>query len=220
MYKELTDKDLTEYAIVDELAKGIFEYKLISVIRNKKAHYRREDKAGFVHKRCILEPDIHLGEKAGQMIANKVGMRCCKIDLYRQPVPEFGRVDLASISYIDLGYDDRLISNGVREYARKNNIDNVYLPDIDLIFAAMKEVYRRENRPYEEYQEFMQDFIDMMMYDIKFGNTDRLTTNWFVRKNLTTGKIDLYPLFDNEGILGFPDKIPEILDEETIKKAN
>jgi len=89
-----------------------------------------------------------------------------------------------------------------------------------MIFAAAKEVFMKYDRPYSEYKEFMQDFIDMVVYDIKFGNVDRVTTNWHLRRNHSTGKIDLYPIFDNESILGFSEIIPDNFDEDTLREFN
>lgn len=220
MYNEINGIDEQEYVKVDDISKGVYEYKKKSLVESPKKSYSRKEKACFVYKRCIMEPDIHFGEKVGQMLALKMGIRACDIDLYREDIPEFRRVDTGSISYFDLGSDDVFIGNGIYEYAKKNNLSNDYLPDIDMIFAAIKEVFMKYDRPYEEYKEFMQDFINMMVYDLKFGNADRLTTNWRVRRNLTTGKIDLYPIFDNEGILGFPERIPDSFDEETLVEFN
>ena len=62
-------------------------------------------------------------------------------------------------------------------------------------------------RPYSEFIDFKQDFIDMVVYDIKLLNPDRGLENWFIRQNKSTKAIDLYPMFDNEMILGFDDDI-------------
>ena len=64
-------------------------------------------------------------------------------------------------------------------------------------------------RPYSEFIDFKQDFIDMVVYDIKLLNPDRGLENWFIRQNKSTKAIDLYPMFDNEMILGFDRQITE-----------
>ena len=41
-------------------------------------------------------------------------------------------------------------------------------------------------RPYSEFIDFKQDFIDMVVYDIKLLNPDRGLENWFIRQNKST----------------------------------
>ena len=61
----------------------------------------------------------------------------------------------------------------------------------------------------------------MSIYDLKYMNPDRRLNNWFIRKNKKTGQLDLYPMFDNEMILGFDNDLNDgKLSEETLEKED
>ena len=209
--------DISIYENVYEYPIGRIEYNL----RDMPETYQREDEVKFEYKRCISEPDMHFGEMTAYKAAQKIGIPCCKVELYKSPYYNKPDVyEIGAISHFDLSSDDSLISADslMYKYYKKNKLENDYMPDIDSIFDAVYEKFRSEERPFYEFLKFKRDFISMLMFDLTFGNYDRGPINWFLRKNNKTGEIDLYPMFDNEAILGFSDEILE--DTSYIKIAN
>lgn len=73
MYKTVTI-DLQKYEQVYENPTGRIEYYLIDMPKE----YTREDKTKFEYKRCIFEPDMHLGEMTAYKAAEKIGIPCLK----------------------------------------------------------------------------------------------------------------------------------------------
>ena len=54
----------------------------------------------------------------------------------------------------------------------------------------------------EDVKENLKSAIDMMVYDCMFGNNDRHSQNWAMYTDEENGKAKLYPLYDNERVLG------------------
>jgi len=129
-------------------------------------------------------------------------------------------------------YDE--IRKGLYEYRARNpellndrkNHNRLYFKiyngtDIDTIMDSIFGYMNRNGRPYQEFLDFKQDFINMAIYDLKYMNPDRRLNNWFIRKNKKTGQLDLYPMFDNEMILGFDNDLNDgKLSEETLEKED
>ena len=201
--------DITKYKEVFEHKVGSYEYNL----RNMPDTYTRDDKVKFQYKRCIFEPDIHYGEMTAFKIAEKLGIPCCKAELLKRPyLRKPNLFETGVMSYFSLSSEDELLSPEIliSRYCKEKGINNDYMADIDTIFEAISQIFLREKRPLSEFLKFKKDFIVMLMFDLKFGNYDRGLNNWILRKNKKTGELDLYPMFDNEAILGFAD---EVLDE-------
>lgn len=59
----------------------------------------------------------------------------------------------------------------------------------------------------EDAKENLKSAIDMMVYDCMFGNNDRHSQNWAMCTDEETGRATMYPLYDNERVLGL--SIPE-----------
>lgn len=218
MYKQVII-DLKKYEPVYEYPVGRIEYNFI----NMPKQYPRNGRAKFEYKRCIFEPDMHLGEMTACKIAEKIGIPCCEIELFKKPHSLNPRLfETGSISYFDLSSDEFIhpAENIVKDYCRANNISNDYMADIDTIFAAIYERYKRDNRPVSEFLKFKRDFIMMTVFDLKFGNYDRGLNNWYLRRNNKTGYLDLYPMFDNEAILGFVDDVLEDKSYSSIAEFN
>lgn len=151
---------------------------------------------------------MHIGELLGSIIARKIGFKVCEVELYKAPLSKPGKYDIGAISYVKKSKNDSIywsksIING---YIKKQGIKNQrdWVHDIDTILNSMFGYFITEkHRPYQEYLDFKQDFINMIIYDLKFMNPDRDETNWMLRENNETGEIDIYPLFDNSEILAF-----------------
>ena len=198
--------DLTKYKKVDVFSEedSIYEYGAINPhdMKNRKNHNR------FFLKISKWNVDQHLGEYIGYKIAQKIGFRCCDIDIYK--APRSGKTDIieyGAISFIEEAEDDitYLPHNMIQEYRKKNGLEikKNWIYGIDTVLNSFLKKVTDDGRPYEDFLEFKQDFINMMIYDIKFTNADRSSDNWLIRTDKATKKTDLYPLFDNAAILGF-----------------
>ena len=205
------------------------EYKLDPFARPKDEvfEYNRrnpidEDKRGnhntLFLKRSFWSYDIHVREMLGYLIAKECGIPACETELAIYPMLH-GHFEKAVISYSEVSIDDKIILpiNLVNEYRRKIGLkpNHDWLLDVESILNSVFGLMTEKRRPKEEYDKFLQDFITMMIYDIKFVNSDRDNKNWYIRINNRTGEIDLYPLFDNASIFASErDPIPNITDEQ------
>ena len=88
------------------------------------------------------------------------------------------------------------------------------------IYEPVYERFKEDGRPISEFLKFKKDFIMMTVFDLRFGNFDRGLNNWYILQDKVTGRLDLYPLFDNEAILGFTDDIPEDTTYASIAEFN
>ncbi len=221
MYKEISKIDLSKYRMVSEYPKNRFEYNLKELDQDKNFVYSKDDEAKFVFKRCVFEPYIHFGEKVAYEIAKKVGIKCCRAELFNG-VGGLWNNSTGVISYFDTSSDDNLLNPyWALTWYREKYGKNIFPASIDIIFDACKKYFFDDNnRPDKEFKEFVQDFIDMTIFDLKFGNYDRGDTNWLLRVGKKDGKYELYPMFDNETILGFTEDEPSPLTVENIEKFN
>ena len=90
--------------------------------------------------------------------------------------------------------------------------------DVESILNTVFGMMQENGRPLEEFDTFLQDFIDMMIFDIAFVNSDRDHKNWHIRQNINNGKIELYPLFDNASIFATEkDYKKPVTDDEALK---
>ena len=219
MYKTVTINHCTYEEIYEGPSRGRFEF----AIRNMPSSYGRKDRIKFEYKRCIFEPDMHFGEMTAFKIAEMLRIPCCEVELFSKPYPSQPHVcETGCISHFDVGSDDILYvaENVVSKYAKRHGIKNYYLIDIDSIFAIVYDFFKEHNRPLTEFLKFKRDFIVMTIFDLKFGNFDRGINNWFIRKNKKTGEMELYPMFDNEAILGFTDDILDDMSYNSVSKFN
>lgn len=216
--------DSTKYFEYDDQRGILKEYRAIAP---KNTDIRNNHNIFFL-KRPKSVYDEHIGEVLGSIIGKKMCFKVCEAELYKSPLPIPNRYINGVISYVDKSKDDILLLPNyiIKDYLKSQNINrdiNNYGIDIDTIMNSIYFYMNKNQRPYKEFLDFKQDFIDMMIYDIKLLNTDRGLSNWFIRKNQKTGEIDLYPMFDNERILGFDNDIEEgesELSENDLKKEN
>ena len=213
--------DLKKYTLYDEIRKGLYEYRA----RNPELLNDRKNHNRFYFKRTIWTEDTHISEFLGFLLGKKNGIKVCECELYKAPLLLNNKFDYGVISYEKTCQDDILISPGliIKDFLEKQNSDKeIYNgTDIDTIMDSIFGYMNRNGRPYQEFLDFKQDFINMAIYDLKYMNLDRRLNNWFIRKNKKTGQLDLYPMFDNEMILGFDNDLNDgKLSEETLEKED
>jgi hypothetical protein len=66
--------------------------------------------------------------------------------------------------------------------------------------------------------ENLKDAFDMIAYDCLLGNNDRHSENWAMYTDVETGKVKMYPLYDNERVLGL--SRPEVEMKRAVQKDN
>ena len=170
-------------------------------------------------KRTLWSEDVDVREMLGYLIAKQCGIPSCEVAMAIYPTIR-DKYENAVISYAHTSKYDRtyLPISLVQDHRRKLLIpknDNDYMLDVEGILNAIFAKMQEKGRPIEEYNEFVQSFIDMMVYDIAFVNSDRDNKNWYIREDTRTGKIDLYPLFDNASVFASEDPYEEMIDEYT-----
>lgn len=170
---------------------------------------------------------MHIGELLGAIIAKKIGFKACEVELYKSPLSKPGKFDVGVISYVKKSKHDSTYTATqiVNNYIEKQGIKNqrTWIHDIDTVLnAVFWHITQKQHRSYQEFLDFKQDYINMIVYDLKFMNPDRDEENWLLRENKENGEIDLYPLFDNASILGFGRNIniTQTFSEDEIEKIN
>ena len=212
--------DKTKYEeIYEGPSRGRFEYWL----KDMPKEYGRYDKVKFEYKRCVFEPDMHFGEMTAYQVAKKIGIPCCKVELFSKPYPRKPHLsETGCISHFEQSSNDTLFpaDNITHRYVKQEGMQDNYMLDINTIFDAVYELFRKNQRPISEFLMFKKDFILMTVFDLRFGNFDRGLNNWFIRQNKKTGKMELYPMFDNEAILGFTDDVLNDMSYASIAEFN
>ena len=84
------------------------------------------------------------------------------------------------------------IENSIREFYQKSSIER----SPEYVEAKVAENRKRA--------------IDMIVYDCLYGNNDRHDENWALVKDAEGRDIQLYPLYDNERVLGLYENINSI----------
>lgn len=113
---------------------------------------------------------------------------------------------------------------------------NSYIPsdlenNVDVIIAALswktrKYEHNMGKRTEDEIEQDVRDnvrtIIYMILYDCIFGNYDRHSQNWAVQMSKESGKLTVYPLYDNEAVFGLNRPVSEIneiiLDTKDMQK--
>lgn len=150
------------------------------------------------------------------------------------------------ITYNDLKENERLEHGGLviegfsmqypKEYEElilkekspnsKNNYDN-----IEIILAAIesrvRDFYRKNGTSEEEIERLVQNekrkMIKCIVYDCLYGNNDRHDENWAMRVDINGKYISLYPLYDNERVLGLYENqkvIEDALRKNTVESES
>lgn len=165
----------------------------------------------------------HYGEYIGYRIAEKIGIPACKVDMAkRRHVNKYSRKtsDIEGcISYIHKEARDTVISGmsileeyrrdvlepqGIKTYSSSNN-------NIDIILSAVEwNLTKKSNLPNHRINEILKSIVEVVVFDCAFGNSDRSDENWGIlhRSNEEdkNKSIELYPIYDNERILGFMER--------------
>lgn len=213
--------DLERYVKVDDYSreKGIYEFEAKRPVNEDS----RKSHNSFFLKLSKWDREQHLAEMLGFLIAKKVGFKVCDAEMLKSQRAGTPYFDTGVLSYVEKSKNDviKLPTGMIKEYRKTINstpeADWIYNID-EVINAAFKRVTDK-HRPYEEFLNFKQDFINMMVYDIKFLNADRVADNWMIREDKETGEFDMYPMFDNASILGFANRgIPRMEDEIKYKE--
>lgn len=221
---EIVKVDLNEYKI-DEYARPedeVFEYRRKHPINEE---LRGNHNVLFL-KRSLWTRDAHIREVLGYLIAKRCDISACEAVLSRYPTIR-DRYEDAVISYSDCSKYDRILLpiSLVNEYRQnvqgKPRQRNDYMLDVESVLNTVFYRMQQKHRSVDEYDQFLQDFIDMMIYDIAFVNADRDNKNWLIRENDKTGAIDLYPLFDNASVFATEyDYENEFISEEKAEELS
>lgn len=99
---------------------------------------------------------------------------------------------------------DRLTKQDIKRTEKYDNLEVI----LEAISARTKEYYLCQKNNFsvayinEKIKENKKRMIEMMVYDCLFGNNDRHDENWSMEKKIDGSDISIYPLYDNERILG------------------
>lgn len=169
----------------------------------------------------------HYGEYIAYIILKQLGKDACKVNL--------GEIEVKN------SYDEKIVVQGILSHYELNQqeiykpictvIDdyketqfdkykekilvkdyNAYknYSNIEVILGAIEYFYRRNGQEFK-IKEARKKFFDMCIFDIKFANRDRHSSNFGLKINQLTNEIEFYSLFDNEQILGFQENKPDII---------
>lgn len=184
---------------------------------------QKNNRNEFLYKNNIMLNAAYFGEVIGSQIAKVTIGNACDAELAKQR-RGFGDIyDNGVISYYYFAKDDKQISPFfiIQDYYKNEGTTRKGLPNLDDIFGALKYLMlRKYKRPYSEYEKLKQQYVDMIMFDCRFGNFDRQLENWLLFEDGQTQEISLYPLFDNETTLGFDQAITGNASNEKIITYN
>ena len=208
--------NLEKYVKVDDYSreKGIYKFEA----KRPENELSRKNHNSFFLKLSKWDAEQHLAEMLGFLIAKKVGFKVCEAEMLKSQRVGTPYFDTGVLSYVEKSKNDvvMLPTEMINEY--RKSIDS--MPEADWIYnidEVINAVFKRvtdRHRPYEEFLNFKQDFINMVVYDIKFVNADRVADNWMIREDKENGEFDMYPMFDNASVLGFASRgIPSMKDE-------
>lgn len=102
----------------------------------------------------------------------------------------------------------------LRSYMQVDKEDNIDVIILSIITQTINFERQAEMRSTEEIEsdvkENLKNAFDMVVYDCLFGNDDRHSQNWAMCSDLETGRLQMYPLYDNERVLGLSKPEAEI----------
>ena len=111
----------------------------------------------------------------------------------------------------DLTQED---SNHSDTYFPQDLEDNIDLAVLSIMNYTIQYEKNNTNKTKKEIasdvNENLRDFFDMVVYDCLFGNNDRHSGNWSLESNRSEGRVKLYPMYDNEAVLGLRKPIDEV----------
>ena len=174
----------------------------------------------------------HYGEFVGSLLAKKIGMEACRVELVNVNTEKnkYTKGDIkfkeGAISYSDLKRSEepisgkiaierfkdgrpeeyeRLVANSILHGASKENHNN-----IEVILAAIEYLFTKEGKSKEEIDKAKDYMIQMCIYDLAFGNNDRHDENWGMARDIKLKSLRMYPAYDNERVLGLYENLEVI----------
>lgn len=214
------------YTGIQEINENEHEFSLVLFKPKRKEH---GDKKVFCGN--------HYGEFVGYLLALGSRTHACKVELahlssYYENIhkernngtPE-SKDGCISYSHLERGeilhhgklvVDEYLRENPNPEYEYRKHYEN----DIDICIAAIEDATRNfyAKSPIKRSKEYIdakvlenrKAALNMIIYDCLYGNNDRHDENWAMVKDFDGRDISLYPLYDNERVLGLYENIRTI----------
>lgn len=125
-------------------------------------------------------------------------------------------------------------SPDLKSYMQLDKEDNIDIIILSIITRTIEFERQAEKRSTEEIEsdvkENLKNVFDMVVYDCLFGNDDRHSQNWAMCSDLETGRLQMYPLYDNERVLGLSkpeaevkryvqsDNVSDITDKKSLSR--
>lgn len=219
----LKDVEMYTFKIIDETEYEVDDqYYHIWIFKRKKPIHVNQKNNGnvFVFKNSSVTDDIYFGEVIGSRIAQATIGNACQAELAAKQISPMGHSEHGVSSYYYFAEGDKAIATHYifKQYFTKEVQKQNDVPTIDTVLKALSYMVLQEyHRDYAEYERVKQQYIDMIMFDCKFGNYDRGLPNWMLYEDGVTGEIKLYPLYDNEAVLGFDQRDVTEDSEEIIQ---
>lgn len=114
---------------------------------------------------------------------------------------EHGRV-IVDIFMMDNHEKYRELAKNERESDKSDNIEVI----LNAIEHRIRTFYKSSDYSQEEIDKKVNEnkhkAIEMMVYDCLYGNNDRHDENWAMVRDRSGNELELYPLYDNERVLG------------------
>lgn len=216
MYYEYCTIDEEDYSLYDS-----YNQKYIYIRKNPINENLKDNGNKFIFKYNLTDFDIDYGEVIGSELARRTIKNGCRTSLAKKLRGDRFSYGVSSFYYTSS--IDSIISSKhfVREYMKIANLPkDVYksgFVDIDTCLKAMGYgIMNLYKRPYSDFQNFKQQYIDMIVFDCRFGNYDRRLENWMLYQDGNSKKIKMYPMYDNEAVLGIDFSLP--LDNDRVSE--
>lgn len=117
---------------------------------------------------------------------------------------DFGKNDCDKVKEILSRVSSNVIGSNVIENSWEDNIDVSIAAIISETSCYERNIGKKSIQEIEkDIKENIRDYIEMTVYDCLFGNNDRHSDNWSMLFDDSDGRASLYPLYDNEAVLGF-----------------
>lgn len=189
----------------------------------------------------------HYGEFIGYILALYGEVPACKVELahlseyypniHKQinkgtPIEKDGCITYSSLKKgRELEHGKTVID--IAKYNREDKTERKNANDNDNLEVVLDSIETRTRIFYKNISECPQDYIElkvrenrrkaiqMMIYDCLYGNYDRHDENWAMRRD--DSHIEMYPLYDNERVLGLYENqnfIEKALKEQKVEEIS
>lgn len=185
----------------------------------------------------------HYGEFVGYLLAIGSKTPACKVELAKlskyyenihkeknngTPEPKDGCISYSHLERNQLLEHGKIVvDNYVRDdadlfFMPSKSYENKISVTMAAIEKTIREFYRKSSfKRSSEYidtkvSETRKRVIDMIIYDCLYGNNDRHDENWALVKDQEGRDIDLYPIYDNERVLGLYENI-KVIENSLLK---